>query len=151
LKATWRFRVVREDLTGIFIRRADGSRILHGTDAETLEFSRRVKQHFSQMALRMLQAPSIGAIDVKVPDSGCAREVAKLRPHRNCRNWTADRTGLHHGARHLSLEDAINYAAFRLRGHISEIRIFDRHNQLQAVILIDLTGAEPSANGPMVV
>jgi hypothetical protein len=66
--------VVREDLTGIFIRRADGSRILHGTDAEALEFSRRVKKHFSQMALRMVQARSIGPIDFAVPDNGCARE-----------------------------------------------------------------------------
>jgi hypothetical protein len=140
--------VVREDLTGIFIRRADGSRILHGTDAEALEFSRRVKKHFSQMALRMVQARSIGPIDFAVPDNGCAREVAKLRQHRNGRDWTADQMGLHHGAWHLSLEDAINYAAFRLRGHVSEIQILDRRNELQAVILIDLTGAEPAANGP---
>jgi hypothetical protein len=46
------------------------------------------------------------------------------------------------------LEDAINYAAFRLRGYVSEIQIFDRQNELQALVLIDQSGAEPAANGP---
>jgi hypothetical protein len=57
--------------------------------------------------------------------------------------------GLSHQSRvawHKSLEDAINYAAFRLRGYVSEIQIFDRRNELQALVLIDQTGAEPAAN-----
>ena len=57
-------------------------------------------------------------------------------------------TGLHHGAWHRRLEDAIDYAAFRLRGHISEIQIFNGRNELEALVLIDQTGGEPAANGP---
>jgi hypothetical protein len=75
--------VVREDLTGIFIRRADGSRILHGTDAEALEFSRRVKQHFSQMALRMLQAPSIARLTLQCQTTDAPVKV-QCGPHLLC-------------------------------------------------------------------
>ena len=97
----------------------------------------------------MVQARSVGPIDFTQPARTCPREVAKLRPHQNGRDWTADSTGIHHGAWHHSLDDAIDYAAFRLRGYISEIQIFNGGDELETLVLIDQTGAEPSANGPV--
>jgi hypothetical protein len=88
---------VRWDLTGFFIRRANGTTTFDGTDAEALEFSVRVKKHFDQLSLRMVQARSVAPIDSAVPDARVPREVAKLRPHRNRRDWTADQLRLHHG------------------------------------------------------
>jgi hypothetical protein len=148
MKATWRFRAVRHDLTGFFIRRMGRIGELFGTDEEALEFSIRVGIYFRDRCLRRVEARSIGQLDLSVPDAGCRRKLAILRPHENGRDWITDPTPLNHPALHKSLEDAINYAAFRLRGYVSEIQIFDGKSELKALVLIDQTGAEPAANGP---
>jgi hypothetical protein len=147
MKATWRFRAVRHDLTGFSIRRMGGSGELLGTDEEALAFSLRVRAYFCSQCLRRVEARSIGQLDLSVPDAGCRRKLARLRPHENGMDWITDPLPLHHPAWHRSLEDAINYAAFRLRGYVSEIRIFDRRNELQTLVLIDQTGSEAAANG----
>jgi hypothetical protein len=147
MKATWKFRAMRQDLTAFFVRRTDGTDELFGTDEEVLEFSVRARHYFHAKCLQRVEARSTGLIDFSVPNNK-PRELARLRPHENGRDWRAEPSRLHHGAWHKTLEDAICYAAFRLRGHLSEIQILNRRNEVQGVVLIDQTGSEPSANGP---
>jgi hypothetical protein len=98
MRATWRFKAVRQDLTGFFIRRADGTGQLIGTDEEAPGFSVRVRHLFCDKSLQRVEACSTGLIDFSVANNKPLRELATLRPHENGRDWRAEMSRLHHGA-----------------------------------------------------
>jgi hypothetical protein len=136
MRAIWRFKAVRNNLTGFCIRRSRGSSELSGTSDEALDFAARVLEYYKDRGVLRVEARSIGPVQITEARPGKEHKIFRLRPRRNGRGWQADDTQLAHPCYHLELEEAINYAAFRGRGGFIEVQIFNSENKLQQVVLI---------------
>lgn len=112
---TWRFRLVRDNDTSSFIRRAEA---FNGTVNEALQFANRVFEHFGDVACRV-EAWSVGPID----SEDASRVVFNIARHENGRDWRLLAGRLTHPAWYRSLIHAVDYAAFRGRGYSFEIRV----------------------------
>jgi hypothetical protein len=69
-----------------------------------------------------------------VPNAAEPRRIYCLRPHRSRRGWVGEDIGWY-----AVLEQAIGYGAFRSKGVVSEVQIFNSRNLLEQVVLIDQT------------
>jgi hypothetical protein len=133
--ASWKFKVVLEkDHRGFFIHRSDGTHGIEGTDGEALEFAARVHAHYRERNVLHVEAWSSGLVDLMVPNAARPRVIQSLRPHHSRRGWVGEHVGWY-----MILEQAIGYGAFRSKGVVSEVQIFNARNLLERLVLIDQT------------
>jgi hypothetical protein len=116
--ATWRFRLVRDDGSSGFVRRADS---FIGNVDDALKFSNRVFEHFNNVA-RRVEAWTVDPIDSSEPTD---RKLFRSNRHENKRDWRLLESQLTHPGWFLTLNHAVDYAAFRGRGYGVEIRVKD--------------------------
>ena len=81
MTGTWRFRVVRDNLTSSFARRQAGP--LVGTVGEALAFADRVHDHFGD-AVSRVEAWTDNPTDSPEPGD---REAFQIVRHENRRDW----------------------------------------------------------------
>jgi len=130
--ATWRFQVLRFDSTDSFIRRPVGPFV--GGIEEALAFANRVQDHFGDH-VRRVEAWSLGQVEEPEPGDRIRFEIVR---HENGRDWRLLESRLTHPAWYRKLPYAINYAAFRGRGHALQFCIGS-----PIEVLIVTGGAEP--------
>jgi hypothetical protein len=116
---TWRFRLIRDDHASSFIRRPDSAGPFVGEVDEAIRFANRVQEYFSHEAKRV-EAWSIGPVEEPEPGD---RERFLIERHENGRDWRLLESRLTHPAWYLTLAHAIDYAAFRGRGHRLQISV----------------------------
>jgi hypothetical protein len=118
MNAAWRFRLIRNDGSSSFVRRAVP---FLGSIESALEFAERVRCHFGDVASRV-EAWSEGQVDEV---SSLGRVLFLIRRHENGRDWRLLEGRLTHPGWFQALLHAVDYAAFRGRGYEVEIRVND--------------------------
>jgi len=80
--ATWRFRIMRQDGTSSFIRKAAG-KVFVGSIDQALAFAQRIQRHFDQIA-RRVEAWSLQQVE---PQEQSGRQLVCIQRHENPRGW----------------------------------------------------------------
>ena len=145
MSVTWQFRLVKEDGTSGFVTRAGNNPPFEGTPEEALGFADQVRNFYEQRtSVRRIEAWSVESI----PRVSSDYELFTIARHENGRDWRLCPGRLTHPGWFTSLMDAVDYAAFRGRGHISQIRVTGSTGD-NKLILCPQLGMDPFANvGP---
>src|SRR5262245_12070757 len=113
MQQIWRFRLVRFDHTSYFIRRSIGPVV--GGIGVALDFANQVQVYFGDEARRVEAWTDGFTLDP------AGRLVFHIVRHENKRDWRLLENRLTHPLWCHKLNHALDYAAFRGRGHSLQI------------------------------
>lgn len=134
MNARWKFRAVDHRFQRRRLRLEGLPIEIRGSAEEALHVARRIAQSD-------LDANHIKRVEVEAVKPGPVepsdRLVCMIRQRSDGRGWMTERNELLHPAWHLTILDALDYAAFRTRGRVAEFHVLSAHGALIQLILMD--------------
>lgn len=128
---TWRFTLTHDEERPTRRTRRVLVEQFEGTAEEAIAHARTLPCGFPDWV-------AIRCIGELPPLQESERLVFVIRERHTRDGWNSEDNRRHHGAWHRTIENAVDYTAFRGRDYLCEFRVFSRDGSLIELILADL-------------